>query len=205
MKLKCLSLFSLLFVGFGVAAPKAKLPDINVDPMPYRDLLLKLRKSATFKIPLPGIATFPVSYSLETGNPIFEKPLAIALPMTVEGQTKYAVEFFDKVYLKAGSHMIVNGEQIPLTCIHVHGQDNRNLKPSSPLFPDYIIRYTIVGNDFGCQGPITPGWPSNGGKKEAWDTYLYYEVKDPTVMLPVEAKIRYRWNEFFAVLFDQPN
>lgn len=205
---KIILIFALVLMSFtmqGYSAPKkVALPRIDVEPMQYRDLLLKIRKTAKFKIPLPGIATFPVEYTLETGSPVYEKPITAAFPITVDGTTKYAVQFFDKIFLKAGSSMLVNGEQIPLTCIHVDGQDNRGLKPNSPLFPEYIIRYTIVGNDFNCQGPITPGWPNNGGKKEAWDTFLYYEVKDPTIMLPVEAKIRYRWNEFFGVLLTQP-
>ena len=62
-----------------------------------------------------------------------------------------------------------------------------------------------MANDFSCQGPIRPGWPRTGGNKENWDTYLHYEIRDPTIMLPQDALIRYRWNETKAVLIDKGN
>jgi hypothetical protein len=113
-------------------------------------------------------------------------------------QTKEAFRVMD--LLKDGSVLKLGDEQLPLTCIHVSGQDNRFSGKKTPLIPDLIFKIIFVANDFSCSGPITPGWPESGGRKEAWSTYLFYVVKDPTIMLPVDAKIRYRWNEFEAVL-----
>ena len=62
------------------------------------------------------------------------------------------------------------------------------------------MRVYLVANDYSCTGPINPGWPDNGGKEETWDTYVYFEIRDPTIMLPVEAHLRYRWNEYKSVL-----
>ncbi len=108
--------------------------------------------------------------------------------------------FFDRIFLKDGSTLHVGGQDLPLTCVFVSGQDNRFSGDHNPLFPQFILKVHFVANDFSCVGPINPGWPGSGGKKEAWDTYVHYSIKDPTIMLPVDAGLRYRWNEFEALL-----
>ncbi len=113
--------------------------------------------------------------------------------------------FWDRILVKDGSFVMINGEKLPLTCVVLSGQDNRFADPKSisPLIPEFVLKIYFVANDFSCQGPLKPGWPETGGREENWDTYLYYEIKDPTIMLPVDAKIRYKWNEFNVTLVDK--
>ncbi len=99
--------------------------------------------------------------------------------------------------------MFIGERKLPLTCVFIHGQDHRFSGKDDPLFPDLLLKVYLVANDFSCTGPLNPGWPSNGGKMETWHTYLYYEVRDPTIMLPVEIKLRDFWNEYSAILFEK--
>jgi hypothetical protein len=173
----------------------------NIDPEVvkyYRDLTLRIRSSAEFKVPMIG-SDQTYSYELKFADPVYKDPMVGDLVLGND-PTKFYRSFFDRIMLKDGSYALINGEQIPLTCIFINGQDNRNSGNTDPRFPQFIMKVYLVANDFSCVGPINPGFPSNGGKEEAWDTYLYFEVRDPTIMLPVEAKIRYRWNEFHSVL-----
>jgi hypothetical protein len=96
----------------------------------------------------------------------------------------------------------VEGQKSPLTCVFVDAQDNRSMQKTSVLFPEIVMRIYLVANDFTCSGPLRPGWPATGGRKENWDTYLYFEVKDPTIMLPLDPLLRYRWEEHNLVLTD---
>lgn len=164
----------------------------------YRELSLTLRKSAQFKVPLLNQDQI-YDYQLEFGDPVYLEPI-INDTVLINNPAKFYRSFWDRIFLKDGSRIILNGEEIPLTCVFISGQDNRFSGNTDPRFPQFIMRVYLVANDFSCVGPINPGWPSNGGKEETWDTYIYYEIKDPTIMLPIEAKIRYRWNEFHSVL-----
>jgi len=166
----------------------------------YRDLTLQVRKEATFKIPMPANGDMFYDYKLEIGDPIYPEPIIGDIPVGSDRPGKFWRSFFDRIWLKDGSYVNVGGEQVPLTCIFVSGQDNRYAGNDSPLFPQFIMRIYIVANDFTCQGPLRPGWPETGGRKENWDTYVHYEVRDPTIMLPVETSLRYRWNEFTSIL-----
>jgi hypothetical protein len=168
-------------------------------PQYYRDLIKTVRTKGSFKVFLPNGQALPFSYELTVGEPKGRDPIIADLP-SITQPGKFEREFYDKIYLKDGSVLKLGDEQLPLTCIHVSGQDNRFSGKKTPLIPDLIFKIIFVANDFSCSGPITPGWPESGGRKEAWSTYLFYVVKDPTIMLPVDAKIRYRWNEFEAVL-----
>jgi len=164
----------------------------------YRQLTLSLRTQALFKVPQLNQDQF-YDYFIEVGEPIYAEPIVSDMPL-MEQPDKFFRTFWDRIFLKDGSKVMLNGEEIPLTCIFVSGQDNRFAGPIDPRIPEFIMRVYLVANDYSCTGPINPGWPGNGGKKEMWDTYVYYEIKDPTIMLPIEAKIRYRWNEFHSIL-----
>lgn len=166
----------------------------------YRDLTLKIRSEATFKVPMPSGADMIYDYKLEFGEPVWVQPIMGDTHYKGEDDPTFSRDFYDRILLKDGSFVNIGGEKLPLTCVFVTGQDNRFNGNSSPLFPQFIMKVYLVANDFSCTGPIRPGWPENGGKEETWDTYVFYEVRDPTIMLPVEAHIRYRWNEFKAVL-----
>lgn len=166
----------------------------------YRELTMRIRTSGAFKIPMPANGDMIYDYSLEIGDPIYSEPIISDVPVGTNRPGKFWRSFYDRVWLKDGSFVTVGGEQIPLTCIFVSGQDNRYSGSASPLYPQFILRIFIVANDFTCQGPIRPGWPETGGRRENWDTYVHYEVRDPTIMLPVESKLRYRFNEFNSIL-----
>lgn len=164
----------------------------------YRSLTESIRPSAQFKVSLINQDEF-FDYSLNLANPIYSVPIVNDLPVFDRPDYFYR-QFWDRIFLKDGSRILLNGEEVPLTCIFVSGQDNRFAGITDPRFPQFIMKIYLVANDFDCVGPINPSWPTNGQKEETWDTYFYYEVKDPTIMLPVEAKLRLKWNEFKSVL-----
>lgn len=168
----------------------------------YRELTHRLRTSSEFMVPFPGMKS-SVAYAFEFDKAIYPKPIFEDLHLGMNGPYFYR-SFWDRILFKDGSYVEINGERLPLTCVFIDGQDNRFANEnSSPLFPEFVMRVYLVANDFSCQGPKKKGWPDVGGREENWDTYIYYEIKDPTIMLPVEAKIRYRWNEFEMVLVDR--
>ena len=187
--------------GNAQAAPPSAPADPSFSKQ-YRELILKTRPSGTFRIAMPSGPDMTFSYQMEVGRPMAEAPSVVEIPSTNEGGGTARI-FLDKVRLKAGSYVVLGGKKQPLTCIFVDGQDNRGLTPLSPLFPVFVMKVYLVANDFACKGPKSPGFPSNGSKEEAWDTYLYFEVRDPTIMLPAEVKVRFRWNEWHAVLVDE--
>lgn len=186
------NLFSSLLLPSAWAAPAQE------DLRYYRQLTLALRPQAEFKVPQINQDQL-YDYAVEFGEPIYAEPIVSDLPL-MDGSGKFFRNFWDRIFLKDGSRVVINGEEIPLTCVFVSGQDNRYVgNDRDPRFPEFIMKVYLVANDYSCVGPLNPGWPGNGGKKEMWDTYVYYEVRDPTIMLPTEAKIRYRWNEFHSI------
>lgn len=191
----------LLITVFGSQLWAAKKPP-KPDPAFYRQMVLRVRAEGSFKVPMPS-GSMPFDYKFEFGDPIYKEPMTSDLAYDVNQPNGPNVIrlFWDRIWLKDGSYATIEGEQVPLTCIFVSGQDNRYTgAPISPLFPEFVVKVYLVANDIGCQGPIRPGWPKTGGKKENWDTYIHYEVRDPTIMLPVDTILRYRWNEFPAIL-----
>ncbi len=186
-----------LFILATILTAHSVLADSSVF---YRDLVLKVRQSGSFKVPMPSNGDLSFSYEFKFSNAKFEKPLFYDFFLDPD-KTKFYRHFWDKIFFQDGSYLLLGGEKVPLTCIYVNGQDNRFSK-DTPLIPDFVLKVYLVANDFTCMGPINPGWPSNGGRKEMWDTYFYFEIRDPTIMLPTESKIRYRWTEFPAVLVD---
>lgn len=199
MKLNLLSVYLLFSVSLSALAGEPTPSEKKF----YRDLVLKIRTQAEFKVPMPANGDMHFNYKMEFDQPKWKEPIIsdfLITDGTLKPTGKFFRNFWEKIFLKEGSYMTVAGEQIPLTCIHVAGQDNRFSGNSNPMFPEFILKIIFVANDWTCQGPINPGWPQNGGKEQAWETYIHYEVKDPTIMLPVEAGLRYRWNEFGAVL-----
>ncbi|ASD63269.1 hypothetical protein [Bdellovibrio bacteriovorus] len=196
--MKNLSLFVLAFLVWASFAQAQGLPKAE----DYRSLIYRIRTNAEFMIPFPGMKS-SINYSFEFAQPLYDLPIISDMNSSLQGASIYR-HFWDRILLKDGSFIEINGEKLALTCVFVDGQDNRFARKSpSPLFPEFVIRVYLVANDYSCQGPIKPGWPESGGKEESWDTYIHYEIKDPTIMLPVDAKIRYRWNEFNMVLVDR--
>lgn len=195
---KILLLFSL--VSSQIAFAQSELPQ----PIFYRDMTLKIRQKGEFSIPFPGIQS-SIKYGLEWGEPVYEMPLITDLPLSDSktGKTHILRSFYDRILVKDGSFININGEILPLTCVFIVGQDNRFSKNDSPLIPEFALKIYFVANDFSCLGPLKPGWPYTGGREENWDTYIHYEIKDPTIMLPTDAKLRYRWNEYDMVLVDR--
>lgn len=168
----------------------------------YRSLTLRVRPQASFQVPMPNGADMPFSYELKFGAPILAQPLFSDF-FTSPDAPQYVRDFWDKISLQDGSNLKLGNDSVPLTCIFIRGDDNRFAHKDTPLIPDFLLRVYLVANDFTCTGPINPGWPGNGGRKETWDTYLYFEVRDPTIMLPTEIKIRDRWNELPAIFLNQ--
>lgn len=191
-KLFLLGLFFVQITGQALANPTPE--DLSY----YRQLTNAIRTQAQFKVSLINQDVF-YDYLLEIGEPVYNEPIVSDLPI-MDQSDKFYRNFWDRIYLKDGSRVVINGEEVPLTCIFISGQDNRYAGVNDPRFPQFIMKIYLVANDFTCVGPKNPGWPNNGGKEETWETYLYYEVKDPTIMLPAEAKIRIKWNEFKSVL-----
>jgi hypothetical protein len=166
----------------------------------YRDLTLSVRKNAAFKIARPDGLDMNFNYELDFADPIYPEPIWGDLQLDSSDSSKFYRTFYDRIFLKEGSKISFGDDFVPLTCIFIKGQDNRYSGLDSPLFPKIILKVYLVANDFSCTGPINPGWPSNGGKEEMWDTYLNFTVKDPTIMLPVDSVLRYRWNDYNAIL-----
>jgi hypothetical protein len=170
----------------------------------YRELSNKVRQYVEFNVPIPSLK-FDFSYKLEFGTPIYFEPkisdVSISSAPTINNA--FYRSFWDRIFATDNSYIDIGGERLPLTCIFIHGQDNRYNGKKLPILPDIILRVYLVANDYSCQGPIRPGWPESGGRREAWDTYVYYEIRDLTIMLPVDAKIRFRWAEFPAILIDK--
>lgn len=199
--MKIISFILLLFCVQSSFASHKKIPN---KPFPivdfYRQLTLKIRSAGEFSIPFPGLQT-SVNYEFTLDQPVYPEPKMFDSHM-ISNDIYFYRSFWDRILFKDGSFLNINGEKLPLTCIFINGQDNRFAEKIqfSPLLPEFILKVYLVANDFSCQGPIKPGWPETGGKEENWDTYLYYEIRDPTIMLPVDAKLRYRWNEYHVVL-----
>ena len=193
------SILALALSALALAAPNPNLPP-KPGPDYYRDLTKRIRTEAQFKVPFPGADQY-FDYKFELGEPIYPEVKLGDYVINPEKPLFQFRYFWDRIFVKDGSRVHFNGLDLPITCIFVQGQDNRwASEHQNPLFAEMILKITLVVNDFQCVGPINPNWPQNGGKKENWDTFIQYSVKDPTIMLPVDAEIRYRWNEFQAVL-----
>ncbi|MBC7421240.1 MAG: hypothetical protein H7328_10975 [Bdellovibrio sp.] len=201
--MKFLALAVLLCSQMLFANQKAILVNASPNAQFYRDLILKVRQSGEFTLPIPG-AQSSLTYSFDFDQPVFPETLMGDIHDSFN-PIYFFRSFWDKILFKDGSYLLINGEKLPLTCLFVSGQDNRfsDKKLLSPLLPEFVLKVYLVANDFSCQGPVKPGWPATGGREENWDTYLYYEIKDPTIMLPMDAKLRYRWNEYSLVLVDR--
>lgn len=172
-----------------------------LDPV-YRDLSRRVRDKGEFKVLMPGQADQNFSYELSISGPFlgYESGPKISDFYLDEDQRFFVRRFVDKLALRDGSYILLGGEKVPLVCVFVDGRDNRYSGKTTPLVPDFLLKVYLVANDFSCTGPINPNWPRFSPKKETWDTYLHYEVRDPTIMLPVEPKLRYRWSEFTATV-----
>ena len=195
--------FYLLICAFSFDVPNSEAAEPpNADF--YRAFSLKVRSTGSFKIPIPFPVPLEYKYSLELDQPLlpqFARPMMSDLPLYF-GSDKFFRSFWDKIILKDGSYIELSGEKVPLTCVFISGQDNRFNGQSSPTFPAFLIRVYLVANDYSCTGPVNPNWPASGTRRENWDTFLYYEIRDPTIMLPTEVKLRYRWAEYPSVLLD---
>lgn len=171
-------------------------------PESYREFIQRIRPFSGFLADIPIEGGFLVNYSFEWGEPEKEAPTLSDIYLSPTSPYFYRT-FIDRIFLKDGSTLKIGKESVPLTCLFIFGQDNRFSGKTSPLIPDFLLRVYLVANDFSCTGPLNPAWPAATARKENWNTYLYYEVRDPTIMLPVESRIRYRWNEFNLVKTEQ--
>lgn len=188
----------LLFSQGAIAiSSKLKAPG----PAFYREFTKRIQNKGTLRVFKPDGIHEDIKYEFELGEAIFPE-VKIGDYLVESGKPFFTRRFWDRILLKDGSYLEIGGEKLPLTCVVVSAQDNRFSGPKSPVIPDYIIRIHLVANDFACQGPVRPGWPYSGGRKESWDTFLHYEVKDPTIMLPTDTEVRYRWNEYSAIWID---
>jgi len=164
-------------------------------PAAYRQLVKSVPLEGSFKILMPGR----------------RRPVRIAYRIAGWGKgrdpepilmSRDSGQFFDWNFTTEGSSLKVEGdeeESLPLTCVHVRGQDNRASRTRNPLFPEVLLRVFLVANDAACVGPLNLN-VELGGRRELWDTYLYFEVHDPQTMLPLEVKLRYARNEYHALL-----
>lgn len=193
----------LSVVGISIIGQRAEAASRPSAPGPafYREFTMRLQRKGTFRVFMPDARHADINYSFEFGEPVYPE-VKIGDYLVEPRKPEFNRSFWDRILLKDGSYVEIGGEKLPLTCVVVSAQDNRFSGPKSPLIPDYIMRIKLVANDFSCQGPIRPDWPFSGGRKENWDTYIHFEVKDPTIMLPTDAEIRYRWNEFNAIWID---
>lgn len=182
----------ILYSSWGYS--KIKPDDLKL----YSNFGSKVRSEATFIVPFPGTTPTEIKYFLEIDQ---RKGEVITSEYEMLENKGKIIFYWDRFFLKDSSYVEINGEKLPATCLVIKGQDNRQTKKSGndPLVPDHIIDIKIVVGEYTCTGPINPNFPISG-KKEMWDTYLHYRITDPTVMLPTDAGIRYRWNEFETVL-----
>jgi len=170
----------------------------------YRELIKNIRPNTKMVVPLPNNQNYQINYHLNFGKALYEKPIINDTNLSMDLTHPIIIRsFFDRILLTDESYIEFGETRAPLTCIVVNGQDNRLSGMNSPTLPQFVIKIYLVANDFSCQGPIRPGWPYSGGRKENWDTYIYFEIKDPTIMLPVDMLLRYRWNEYHAILVDE--
>jgi hypothetical protein len=155
----------------------------------------------TFEVENP-LGSTEVNYNLKWDAPLLALPSISILPEMGGDPTQHYVEFYDRISSSMDSVLTVGNVALPLTCVWVHGQDNTERDDGDPLIPKYVLRMLLVANDFSCTGPINPGWPGNGQRKELWDTYVEILIKDFTLYKPAEAKLRYRWNESRMIVKD---
>ena len=148
--LKCFFGLIMVFSGFAVAKPKAE------DAKYYRDLTLKVRPAATFKVPMIGSEQI-FNYQFELAQPIYPEPIISDGRVGLD-PTKFYRRFWDRIFLKDGSHVVINGEEIPLTCIFINGQDNRYAGRTDPRFPQFIMKVYLVANDYTFTLPFNPNF-----------------------------------------------
>lgn len=190
--------FALILAPWLSVAATVKAPEASF----YREFTNRIRKTGEFRVYMPDGKHQTVKYQFEFAQPVY--PVPIVNDMVWNPPKKdFMRSFWDRVLFTDESFIEMGGEKLPLTCVFISGQDNRFSGQSTVLIPEFLMKIYLVANDYACQGPLKPGFPSQGGSREAWDTYLHFEVRDPTIMLPVETKIRYRWNEFRAVMIDR--
>ncbi len=187
--------FLFLVIGTGSNSFAVEPPQV------YRNNVLALPATMNFSA-ISALGQADVSYSLNWGAPLISLPAISTYPALGGDPNKNFIEFFDRISLTPDSFIKIGELTLPLTCIWVHGQDNREVDEHNPLIPKQVYRYFLVANDFSCTGPINPGWPENGLKKQTWDTYIELLVKDLTIYRPAEAILRYRWNESKMVTKD---
>ncbi len=189
----------LLSIVIGIVATNVSAQELK----DYREFTLAVRDTLTLGIPSTMGGTVTVEAKLILGEPAIPTPAVFDFPLADE--SKFIRNFVDRIYLNDGSYLKIQGEEIPLTCIFLHGQDNRYSGKDDPLAPDFVLRVTIPANDYSCVGPINPGWPRTSERRELWDTSLSYVVRDPTIMLPADITVQYRRNIFAAYLMDLGN
>lgn len=190
--MKSFLIFSMAVILSFFAHARPKADDIKY----YRDLTMNIRTDATFKAVMIGFEQ-QFSYHFELAQPIYPMPIVSEARLGLD-QKKFYHAFWDRISLNDHSYINIGDQQVPLTCIFVQGQDNRFAGKENPKLPGILLKIYLVANDPLCIGPLNPNYPDDGGIREAWDTYFYYEIADLANMTPKAIKIRNHWNEFFA-------
>lgn len=188
--------FGLLFALCAIVSVAAA-DDSPTRATEYRELVSRARSGGTFQVTLPEGGGYQFSYRFEAGRPMAGAPLVADFPLSAVGPRAISV-FWDRILASGDSYLRVGGEDIPLTCVYVEGQDNRRAETGTPTLPELVLRVYFVANDFSCTGPVNPLWPIFSSRRETWETYLTYEVRDPTIMLPVMPTLVLRDNRYRA-------
>jgi hypothetical protein len=184
-------LTTVLFLSSAQASAVASFASENPDLVAeYRRDVLAIPAQMKFEVRSP-LGSAEVSYQLTWDEPAALLPETSRFP-SLSSPDAYFIEYYDRIFLAPGSQMNVGSRVLPLTCIWVHGQDNRPWITFDPLIPLKVMRILLVANDFACEGPFNPGWPGNGKPKETWDTYIEIQLKDLALYRPSHSSLRFR-------------
>jgi hypothetical protein len=197
-----LSFFLTLLFGSVAMAAELVVDSGLEKPEYYRQLVKRVRPQGRFTLYAVNGQHQTISYNFAWGDAKDSETNLVDIREAYD-DTKFHRLFWDRIFTLEDSVLRVANEEIPISCVYVYGEDHRYGTKRGPLFPEFVLKVYIVANEFTCTGPKNPGFPHNSGRDEMWDTYLYYEIRDPTIMLPTEAKLRYRWNESHVVLEPQ--
>jgi len=165
----------------------------------YRRLLLNMRREGNFQLHLPGQKVASVSYRLQWNV----SRLTHSAPKFYGSPDAQVRNWSDHVWTAEGSTLTVeNAERpLPIDCVFVQGQDNLGAYRRPAVIPRFVLKLFFVANDPECRGPINNDPTLYSVTPFLWDTFLQYEVRDTTVFLPLEPKLRYFRNEA-ALIWD---
>lgn len=197
--------FSKLLV-FLLAFPlfaNANHPEITVkEKQLYRDeLTSRIRLQQNFKMNVKVNEKSEFSYQIKLEKPVYDMPVFADIH-NWGSDTAYFRGFWDLFQTTQDSVLKVGNELLPINCVFISAQDNRHIENNPiPLLSEYLMEvYLVVGTDMCTGGPFNPNNPLYGAEQIAWDTYVYYRIKAPTIMQPIDALLVYRKNQYHAVV-----